>query len=113
MSGVQARNPLVDGWNRHGDEAFNGDTGRAAITTECAPTAQCRRRQPLRTVARASRTTFLQQDWRTRKAFAPHIRGTRCAGGGGSNVRVFGVQPDDGIELLVQSPVDSTETKEV
>ena len=44
---------------------------------------------------------------------AAHPRDPVARAAAGSNVRVFGVQPDDGIELLVQSPVDSTETKEV
>ena len=44
---------------------------------------------------------------------AAHPRYPVARAAAGSNVRVFGVQPDDGIELLVQSPVDSTETKEV
>jgi hypothetical protein len=44
---------------------------------------------------------------------AAHPRYPVARAAAGSNVRVFGVQPDDRLELLVQSPVDSTETKEV
>jgi len=88
--------------------------GVPAITTECAPTAQCRRRQPVATVATGIENDFPATGLADEEGLrAAHPRYPVARAAAGSNVRVFGVQPDNGIELLVQSPVDSTETKEV